>query len=78
MQGFSTTRFADAAVDFLKDYGASDRDTPFLAYVSFTVPHDPRTPPCQPCGGLCGNGHAPAAQLHAGPSVSYRAHGYPG
>ena len=44
-EGFSTTLFADAAVDFLEDYAASDRSSPFLAYVSFTVPHDPRTPP---------------------------------
>lgn len=41
--GFSTTRFADAAVNFLKRQ-TSGR-APFFAYVSFTAPHDPRTPP---------------------------------
>ena len=40
---YSTTRFADAAVAFLERQAGSE--APFLAYVSFTVPHDPRTPP---------------------------------
>ena len=72
MQGFSTTRFADAAVDFLKDYGASDRDTPFLAYVSFTVPHDPRTPPASHAADYAGTGmplppnYLPAHPFHIG------------
>ncbi len=44
-KGFSTTRFADAAVEFLEGYAASGEEAPFLAYVSFTAPHDPRTPP---------------------------------
>ena len=55
-QGFSTTLFADAAVDFLEDYGASDREAPFLAYVSFTVPHDPRTPPASHAADYDGSG----------------------
>ncbi|MEM1094888.1 MAG: sulfatase-like hydrolase/transferase [Bacteroidota bacterium] len=41
--GFSTTRFADAAVAFLERQTPST--APFFAYVSFTAPHDPRTPP---------------------------------
>ncbi len=56
MKGFSTTLFADAAVDFLEDYGASDRAAPFLAYVSFTVPHDPRTPPASHAAAYAGSG----------------------
>ncbi len=40
---FSSIHYADAAVDFLLEQSGSDR--PFLAYVSFTSPHDPRTPP---------------------------------
>ncbi len=56
MKGFSTTLFADAAVDFLEDYGASDRAAPFLAYVSFTVPHDPRTPPASHAADYAGSG----------------------
>lgn len=56
MQGFSTTLFADAAVDFIEDYGASDREAPFLAYVSFTVPHDPRTPPASHAADYAGSG----------------------
>lgn len=44
-KGFSSTLFADAAVDFIEDYAASDTTAPFFSYVSFTTPHDPRTPP---------------------------------
>lgn len=41
-EGFSSDIFADAAIDFLgQDHG----DDPFLMYVAFTAPHDPRTPP---------------------------------
>lgn len=40
---FSSLYFADAAIDFLKQQ--KDRKQPFLMYVSFTSPHDPRTPP---------------------------------
>lgn len=39
---FSSEVFTDAAVGFLKDY---KEDKPFLMYVSFTAPHDPRTAP---------------------------------
>ena len=39
---FSSTLFADAAIEFLRNY----RDAqPFFAYVAFTAPHDPRNPP---------------------------------
>lgn len=40
---FSSIYFADAAIDFLKQ--RRDSQQPFLMYVSFTSPHDPRTPP---------------------------------
>lgn len=39
---FSSEIFADAAIEFL---GNHDREKPFLAYVAFTAPHDPRQPP---------------------------------
>ncbi len=39
---FSTEMFAEAAIRFLGEY---DDERPFFAYVSFTAPHDPRTPP---------------------------------
>lgn len=39
---FSTELFADAAVKFLQEY---KEPKPFVLYVSFTSPHDPRTPP---------------------------------
>jgi arylsulfatase A-like enzyme len=39
---FSSEMFADAAVEFLSNYGG---DQPFYAYVAFTAPHDPRQPP---------------------------------
>lgn len=37
---FSSEMFADAAVDFLNSVKEDDR--PFMAFVSFTSPHDPR------------------------------------
>ena len=43
VEGYSSTLYADAAINFLNHM--SDADRPFLAYVSFTSPHDPRTPP---------------------------------
>jgi len=43
-KGFSTVVFADAAIRFLKKYVEGNRDKPFFTYVSFTVPHDPRSP----------------------------------
>ncbi len=39
---FSSEVFADAAIDFMENYRAQK---PFLMYVSFTAPHDPRTAP---------------------------------
>ncbi len=39
---FSSELFSDSAVRFLRDY---DGDAPFLAYVAYSAPHDPRTPP---------------------------------
>lgn len=42
---FSSELFADAVIDFLKQY---DGRQPFFAYVAFTAPHDPRmAPPAQ-------------------------------
>ena len=43
VNGYSSTLFTDAAIEFLSE--ARSADQPFLAYVSFTSPHDPRTPP---------------------------------
>jgi arylsulfatase A-like enzyme len=40
--GFSTDLFADAAIRFLE---VQRGEQPFLLYVAFTAPHDPRTPP---------------------------------
>lgn len=40
---FSSVYFADAAVKFLHEQ--KDSQKPFLMYVAFTSPHDPRTPP---------------------------------
>ncbi len=39
---FSSELFADACIEFLKRFKG---DRPFMAYVAFTAPHDPRTPP---------------------------------
>ncbi len=40
---YSSTMFADAAIAYLKKN--KDVQQPFFAYVAFTSPHDPRTPP---------------------------------
>ena len=40
---WSTDAFADAAIDFLDGHGQSP--DPFMMYVSFTAPHDPRHAP---------------------------------
>lgn len=40
-QAFSTDLFADTAAAFIEQY---DANQPFLLYVAFTAPHDPRTP----------------------------------
>lgn len=37
---FSSRMFANAAIDFLES--TKDNDSPFLAYVAFSSPHDPR------------------------------------
>jgi len=39
---FSSEMFSDEAVKFLHEY---DEDNPFLMYVSYTAPHDPRMAP---------------------------------
>jgi len=39
---FSSEMFSDAAIDFLNDYKV---DNPFLIYISYTAPHDPRMAP---------------------------------
>ncbi len=39
---FSSTHFADAAIDFINEQNS---DEPFMLYVAFTAPHDPRNPP---------------------------------
>lgn len=44
-RGFSTEVFADSAIAFLR--GRRDRNQPFLLYLAFTSPHDPRTPPAR-------------------------------
>jgi len=41
VEGFSSMLYADAAIAFIQ----TPREKPFFAYVSFTSPHDPRTPP---------------------------------
>lgn len=44
-KSFSTEVFANAAIDFLESYSMGGKENPFFVYVSFNVPHDPRTPP---------------------------------
>lgn len=42
---FSTQLYADAAIHFLESSEA--KQAPFVCYVAFTSPHDPRTPPAK-------------------------------
>jgi len=42
--GYSSELFTDATLEFLQEYAESEREKPFFAYVSFTTPHDPRSP----------------------------------
>jgi arylsulfatase A-like enzyme len=42
LNSFSSTDFTDAALAFLD---RRDEEKPFFLYLSFTAPHDPRTPP---------------------------------
>ena len=42
--GYSTTVFSDEMISFLSERSPDD-DEPFFAYIAFTSPHDPRTPP---------------------------------
>ena len=42
--GFATTVFTDEMIAFLNERSPED-DQPFFAYIAFTSPHDPRTPP---------------------------------
>ncbi|MGM0494706.1 MAG: sulfatase-like hydrolase/transferase [Armatimonadota bacterium] len=39
---FSSELFSDAAIDFIERY---DEAAPFMAYISYTAPHDPRMAP---------------------------------
>lgn len=41
---FSIDLYVDTAIEFLEEHVASDTTAPFLTYVSFQTPHDPRTP----------------------------------
>jgi arylsulfatase A-like enzyme len=43
-KGYSTDIFAEAAMGFINQYAKSDKSNPFFCYVSFTAPHDPRSP----------------------------------
>lgn len=43
-KGFSTDVITNAALDFIKDYSNKKNTDPFFAFVSYTAPHDPRSP----------------------------------
>ncbi len=43
-KGFSTDLFAGSALDFIDNYSKGNRENPFFCYLSFTAPHDPRSP----------------------------------
>ena len=71
--GFSSTMFADAAIGFLRDH---DGESPFYAYVSFTAPHDPRTPPPEYRNAYAPGDVPVAGELHAAASVPQRLDGW--
>ncbi len=43
-KGFSTDIFTSATLEFFNEHAAVNNDKPFFAYVSYTAPHDPRSP----------------------------------
>jgi arylsulfatase A-like enzyme len=43
-KSFSTDLFAEATLNFLNKYAEEEQENPFFCYVSFTAPHDPRSP----------------------------------
>ncbi|MFW6289399.1 MAG: sulfatase-like hydrolase/transferase [Mariniphaga sp.] len=43
-KGFSTDVFAEAALNYIEEYAQGDQENPFFCYLSFTTPHDPRSP----------------------------------
>ncbi len=43
-KGFSTDLFAEATIEFIQAYAKGKRENPFFCYLSFTAPHDPRSP----------------------------------
>ena len=43
-KGFSTDLFAEAAAEFIESYAKGNQEYPFFCYLSFTAPHDPRSP----------------------------------
>jgi len=45
VKGFSSEIFTEATIDFLTSFSKAESENPFYAYVSYTAPHDPRTPP---------------------------------
>ena len=45
---YSSDEFADAAVEYIDRCASDDDDRPFVLSLSFTAPHDPRTPPDGP------------------------------
>src|SRR6056297_1052469 len=44
LKSFSTDLFADAALNFIQGYATGKKENPFFCYISFTAPHDPRSP----------------------------------
>lgn len=44
IKSYSTDLFANSAIQFIEEYGQSEKKNPFFCYVAFTAPHDPRSP----------------------------------
>lgn len=43
-KGFSTDIITNATINFVEEHAKNGQKKPFLAYVSYTAPHDPRSP----------------------------------
>ena len=70
----SSRLFCDAAIERLRQ---TDPSTPFLMYVSFMAPHDPRTMPAEHLRTLRPGTADAAAQLPAAPPVRQRRDRHP-
>ena len=64
--------FSQTAIKYIDRYGKSSQEKPFFCYVSFTAPHDPRSPK-SPYSNIYQNNEIPIPEnFKLPPSISFR------